>query len=428
MPGIIEVVPGLGLAPDSCQRLTTVKSLRACLLIATCLCSGLVPGSAAAHDFQFTEVVVLFKQDGTYLIDLKLDVDALVLGVTSSIPSEQIVQELEKMPEEELQRYVERAQENLVRRVRVRFDGEKQFPQASFPDRGTPLTAKSDEPTLFGTTARLEGTVPEGAEEFTFAASASLLEVHLTILDQHTLGGAHYVLARSERSPVYRLGQPAQAQPTLGVGWQYLILGFEHIAGFEKWYVMAPEPLEATADEETASFWIPWPLGFDHILFVLGLFLLGAELRPLLWQITSFTIAHSITLALSIYGIFSLSPQIVEPLIALSIAYVAIENIVTSELKPWRPVVVFAFGLLHGLGFAGVLSELGLPRNEFLTALVSFNLGVELGQLAIVGAALLLVGWFRHKNWYRSRIVIPASLVIGLVGLWWAVERTLFGV
>ena len=105
------------------------------------------------------------------------------------------------------------------------------------------------------------------------------------------------------------------------------------------------------------------PEGLDHILFVLGLFFLSTQLRPLLVQVTAFTIAHSITLALGLYGVVRIAPSIVEPLIALSIVYVAVENIATSKLSPWRPFVVFAFGLLHGLGFAGILQELGLPRN-----------------------------------------------------------------
>ncbi len=131
------------------------------------------------------------------------------------------------------------------------------------------------------------------------------------------------------------------------------------------------------------------PKGLDHILFVLGIFLLSPRLKPMLLQVTAFTIAHSITLGLSIYGILSLPSRIVEPLIALSIAYVAIENLVTRELKPWRLALVFMFGLLHGLGFAGVLRELGLPREEFLTALLTFNLGVEGGQLTVIAAAWL---------------------------------------
>ena len=129
------------------------------------------------------------------------------------------------------------------------------------------------------------------------------------------------------------------------------------------------------------------------MLFVLGIFLLSGRARSVLWQVSAFTVAHSITLGLSMYGIVAVSPTIVEPLIALSIAYVAIENIFLSELKSWRVALVFAFGLLHGMGFAGALKELGLPRSEFVTALVTFNVGVEAGQLAVIGAAFLLVGW-----------------------------------
>jgi HupE/UreJ protein len=165
------------------------------------------------------------------------------------------------------------------------------------------------------------------------------------------------------------------------------------------------------------------PKGVDHILFVIGLFLLSARIKPLLLQVTAFTIAHSITLGLSMYGVVSLSSRIVEPLIALSIAYVAIENIVTRELKPWRVALVFMFGLLHGMGFAGVLRELGLPRGEFLTALLTFNAGVELGQLTILAASFAAVGAFMKRQWYRRAIVIPASCAIAAVGIYWTITR-----
>ena len=165
------------------------------------------------------------------------------------------------------------------------------------------------------------------------------------------------------------------------------------------------------------------PKGLDHILFVIGIFLLSPRWQIMLLQVTAFTVAHSITLALSIYGVVSLPSRIVEPLIALSIAYVAIENLVTRELKPWRVALVFMFGLLHGLGFAGVLRELGLPRQEFLTALLTFNLGVEGGQLTIIALALTVVGAFMKKGWYRHRVVIPASIVIAAIGIYWTVTR-----
>ena len=167
------------------------------------------------------------------------------------------------------------------------------------------------------------------------------------------------------------------------------------------------------------------PQGLDHILFVLGLFLLSTRLKPLLWQITAFTVAHSLTLALSLYGLVRLPPAVIEPVIAASIAFVAIENLFTTELKPWRPFVVFGFGLVHGMGFAGALKDLGLQRHDFLTALVGFNAGVELGQLSVVALALLAVGWFRSRPGYRRLVVVPASVTIAAVAVFWTFQRLL---
>ena len=167
------------------------------------------------------------------------------------------------------------------------------------------------------------------------------------------------------------------------------------------------------------------PEGLDHILFVLGLFLLSTRLKPLLWQITAFTVAHSLTLALSLYGLVRLPPTIIEPVIAASIAFVAIENLFTTELKPWRPFVVFGFGLVHGMGFAGALKDLGLQRHDFLTALIGFNAGVELGQLSVVALALLAVGWFRSRPSYRRLVVVPASVMIAAVAVFWTFQRIL---
>ncbi|WP_375435582.1 HupE/UreJ family protein [uncultured Hymenobacter sp.] len=181
--------------------------------------------------------------------------------------------------------------------------------------------------------------------------------------------------------------------------WTYLQLGFTHIL----------------------------PLGLDHILFVLSIFFLEPRLKPVLWQATAFTVAHSITLGLAIYGFIAPPEAVVEPVIALSILFVAIENIVVNQLNPWRVVVVFGFGLIHGLGFASALTGLGLPRSMFFESLISFNVGVELGQTAVILLAWLLVGrWFSQKSWYKQRIVIPASVAIGLVAAYWTVERVFF--
>lgn len=166
------------------------------------------------------------------------------------------------------------------------------------------------------------------------------------------------------------------------------------------------------------------PKGLDHILFVLGLFFLSTRLAPLLWQVSAFTLAHTVTLAAGALGYVTIPGSIVEPIIAASIVYVAVENILTDGLNRWRPFVIFGFGLLHGLGFASVLGEFGLPENAFVPALIGFNIGVELGQLAVIAVAFALVGyWFGAKPWYRKAIAIPASAVIAAIGAWWVVER-----
>jgi hypothetical protein len=167
------------------------------------------------------------------------------------------------------------------------------------------------------------------------------------------------------------------------------------------------------------------PKGLDHILFVLGLFFFSLHLRPLLYQVTAFTAAHTLTLALATLDIVSVPASIVEPLIALSIAYVAVENIFHRRINRLRVAVVFGFGLLHGLGFASVLGDIGLSPGHFLASLIAFNIGVELGQLAVILVAFLTVGlWFGKRPWYRARIAVPASAGIAVMGLWWFIERT----
>ena len=165
------------------------------------------------------------------------------------------------------------------------------------------------------------------------------------------------------------------------------------------------------------------PKGLDHILFVLALFLLTAKFSTLLWQVSAFTLAHTITLALGIFGIVNISASIVEPLIALSIAYVAIENIYAEQLRKWRIVVIFVFGLLHGLGFASVLLELGLAPSQYLISLIAFNVGVEIAQITVLLIALLCLYRFQKKSWYRQRIIQPFSVLIALVALYWFFER-----
>lgn len=167
------------------------------------------------------------------------------------------------------------------------------------------------------------------------------------------------------------------------------------------------------------------PGGLDHILFVLALFFSTRRLKPLLIQVSAFTIAHTFTLGLVASGVFAPPASVVEPLIAATIAFVAIENIVFKDMTRWRPFVVFGFGLIHGMGFAGFFGSLGLPDGQFWSALLGFNVGVEVGQLSVILLAALLLWPLRIKlldMTYRRFIVWPACAAIGLTGLLWTVE------
>jgi hypothetical protein len=169
------------------------------------------------------------------------------------------------------------------------------------------------------------------------------------------------------------------------------------------------------------------PLGLDHILFVLCLFFLSPNLKTILWQATAFTIAHSITLAMAVYGVFSPPASIVEPIIAVSILFVALENTFITKLKPTRIILIALFGLIHGMGFASVLTDIGLPKTEYVTGLIMFNVGVELGQISVILLAWFGIAyWFRKKIWYRKVIVIPVSILIACIAFYWTIERIFF--
>jgi hydrogenase/urease accessory protein HupE len=190
-----------------------------------------------------------------------------------------------------------------------------------------------------------------------------------------------------------------ETAPVQNVVWFYLKLGVRHII----------------------------PLGLDHILFVMSLCLLSTRIKTILWQATAFTAAHSITLALSMKNIIAAPGPVVEPIIALSILFVAVENILLDTLKPWRVLVVFMFGLVHGMGFASALNEIGLPRNQFFTSILAFNTGVELGQIAVITVTfLLLIIPLGRKPWYKQRVVYPLSALIGCIAAFWTIQRVFF--
>jgi hypothetical protein len=345
---------------------------------------------AFSHDIEFTYTVLVLRADGSFTADVTCDLDALALGVAQGSDSEDVVRELRRLSPEELEERIERVKRLLPERVLFRFDSIPAPAGVELVEYGR--TEDMPVPSILGLTARFSGTVPVGARELTLEVDRAFPPAYLTVMDEGGGQVVHQVLTRGDESDPFFLAPGAPRPSALS---RYFRLGVWHIV----------------------------PEGLDHILFVLGLFLLSPRPRALLLQVTAFTVAHTLTLALSSYGVVRLPPSVVEPLIALSIAYVGIENVFTRELTRWRPLVVFLFGLLHGMGFASVLGELGLPRDEFLLALLSFNAGVEAGQLAVIAGAFLTIGWLSKKTWYRKGVTKPLSLVIASVGLFWALER-----
>lgn len=369
---------------------------RSLIFVMTLLMLVIADG-ARAHEIRPAIATADFH-DGRYDVEISANMEAVIAGVspqhkdTSESPNAQTYNRLRELSPAALGGKIREFLPRYLEGIEIRFDDARVQPALcalDVPEVGDPARARL-------TLLHLCGAVPAGARVFRWAYAADFGE---SILRLPAVSGGDSValwLKNGARSEPYILGVGIERKTRLEVAAQYTALGFTHIL----------------------------PKGLDHILFVLGLFLLSTRWKPLLIQVTAFTLAHTLTLGLSVYGIVSLSPAIVEPLIAASIAYVAVENIVTAKLHAWRPFVVFGFGLLHGLGFAGVLQEIGLPRSEFLTALLTFNLGVELGQLTVITLAWLLIGlWWKTKSWYRARLVQPLSALIAAVGVYWTIER-----
>ena len=380
------------LAQGESKAVLTPRFGSACLHLA----AGLLVASALAHEFTITPAMLVVRGDGSFQVDLGLDADALVAGLPLEAPAEDVAQAMREIPQERFPDAIDSARAAVQRDIRILFD---QLPvdfEVSFPHYGTSAAAATDPPTILGALARLTGRVPNGSRQVAFRAAERYKTVSFQLVLPSRSDPLSAVIRPGDASPAFRLDGDEQSSSP-GVVVPYLRLGFTHIL----------------------------PKGLDHILFVIGLFLLGAGWRPLLYQVTAFTLAHSVTLALSMQGIVTLPERFVETLIALSISWVAIENIATSKLMPWRVAIVFGFGLLHGLGFAGVLGALGMPEGRFFAALLSFNLGVELGQLSVLAIAFALVGRFQSLEGYRRYVIVPCSAAIAATGAWWAVTRAL---
>jgi hydrogenase/urease accessory protein HupE len=358
-------------------------------ILAALLAIVLLPVRSQAHEIGKTQVTVAIDPaHGVYHVDVAVDPDALLtrlqIHATGNVEAPH--------DRDDRDRRIAALGQSFLDSVRLKFDGQPAFPRFEY----RPASAFGDVAQA-PSVVSLTGSLPGDARAFTLGYDLAAGTFAMIVRIGDSAAQTFWLEAATDSAAV-SIAAPPPAPTLFEVALRYFSLGFTHIL----------------------------PKGADHILFVVGLFLLSTKWRPVFMQVSAFTLAHSITLGLTIYGVVSLPAKVVEPMIALSIAYVAIENIVTTELKSWRVALVFSFGLLHGMGFAGVLRDLGLPRGDFLAALLTFNLGVEGGQLTVVGIVFLLVAyWRRNAVSYRRLVAQPASIVIALMGLYWTIQRLL---
>ncbi|MGB3148852.1 MAG: HupE/UreJ family protein [Paracoccaceae bacterium] len=353
---------------------------------------------AAAHVFSASEIEIRFDRTGERVnLSMQLNLEAILAKIdpevrdTSESPNAVEYDRLRRLPPEELNRLFTEFQDEFLANTQVLIDN-KPIELSVFSVKADPV---GDLSVARITSVEIVGKVPSAASTFAIGwnrdygkmllrtMSARQRNMHLEVVEKGAVSTEMVIddIKLRTRGDMVK---------------DFVRLGFSHIL----------------------------PKGLDHILFVVGIFLLSTSVRPILSQVTAFTVAHTVTLGLGTAGYVNLPASIVEPLIAASIVYVAVENIASPRLSPWRPLVVFGFGLLHGLGFAGILKDFAIPNDEFLVGLLSFNIGVELGQLAIIALCFASVGiWFGKKDWYRQRIVIPGSALIALIGAFWFVQR-----
>lgn len=345
--------------------------------------------------------------DRQIVVEIRASIEALLTGInaqyknTQDAPNAEEYDVYRKMPAAELQQAFVGFQPQLLQSVFIQSvsNGVNASIALQVESVVIPPTGYTKVPRI--SVIRLTGSLPESAEALQWYYPAAFGDNAVRVRqidknDEQWHWSQWQWLRDDQVSQVFSLTEIVARQSWFEVVSSYISIGFEHIV----------------------------PKGLDHIFFILGLFLLSTHWRPLLWQVTMFTVAHTITLGLAMNNVVELPANIVEPLIALSIAYVGIENVLSRRLHNSRLLLVFIFGLLHGLGFAGVLIDFGMPDDDFATALISFNIGVELGQLAVISMAFVLLRlWFKDQDLYRKIIVIPGSVGISIIGIYWFLER-----
>ncbi len=341
--------------------------------------------------------------EGRFRVEIRASIEALLTGInaqysnTTEAPTAEEYDRLRELEAPQLAAEFEPFRQTMLDAIEIRLDSEPAH--AAITEVEIPVPGYTKVPRI--SLIVLEGEIPRDTEQLVWYYPAAFGDnaVRVRQVDEEAeqWHWSAWQWIRDDRpSEPFSLTEVFTERSFGDVVAEYVGAGFDHIV----------------------------PDGLDHILFVLGLYLFSTRMRPLLWQVTMFTVAHSITLAMAMTGLIELPARVVEPLIALSIAYVGIENMWHRRLHNSRLALVFGFGLLHGLGFASMLAEFGMPGDAFATALIAFNIGVEGGQLAVIALAFLTIGlWFGGRPYYRPLIVIPGSLMISMVGLYWTWER-----
>jgi len=351
-----------------------------------------------AHNKDYALARFVAQPDGRFSIEVTCHIAAYVLGAEAGHLSLPDWQRLRKMETHTLNNMVSRAHDAFVAGVQLQVDNvswpvrQVHFPAtAAIRHDGLRPIPKEGPPIVI--TSRL----PAGAESLKVLLPGQIGRVLLRIGDKTNQQRAYFFEAGRWMEIPSPFGKQVDGWGSADILKHYFGVGFVHIL----------------------------PNGLDHILFVLALFLVSQRVKTLLLQVTIFTVAHSVTLALALYDVVRLPAALVEPLIAFSIAAVALDNLVSDRLRSWRSVTIFAFGLLHGLGFANALEDVALNSHVGFLALAGFNIGVEAGQLVVVGIAFAIVGWSWASPWYRRGVVLPASSAIAAVGLVWTIQRLL---
>ncbi|MCK4674368.1 MAG: HupE/UreJ family protein [Gammaproteobacteria bacterium] len=353
-------------------------------------------------------VEINVNKERTILVEVRASIEALLTGInakyknTQDAPNAEEYDDFRKMSAAELQQAFVAFKQPFLQSIFIKA-GKKALLSQNLPLKidsvDIPPTGYTKVPRI--SVIRLSGKLPQSADvlQWYYPAKFGDNAVRVRQVDEqneHWHWSQWQWLRKDEASQPFSLTEIVARQSSFDVITSYIVIGFEHIV----------------------------PKGLDHILFILGLFLLSTHWRVLLWQVTMFTLAHTITLGLAMNKLIELPANVVEPLIALSIAYIGIENLLAKKLHKSRLILVFIFGLLHGLGFAGVLSDFGMPQNDFAVALISFNVGVELGQLAVILLAFILLRFcFKDQQIYRKIVIVPASAFISIIGLYWFLER-----